>query len=232
MRRTSLLASLFSVALVICSTAEAATIQWNIDNVTTAATSVPPSSGTPVSNLTVSDLTRGNASGALVSNASSSSGYTGASGVNNVVAAAVAGTLNVTNSTYFTFTLTPSGLSDVLVTGISFGERSTATGPIALDIRSSLDNFTTSIGTAVALADSNWHLYTPTLIPTTSAVDTAITFRIYGSGGSSAAGGNFRLDDITLTYTLLSVPEPSTWAMMIAGAGLLGAGQWLRRKRS
>ena len=235
MRRTLPLLTLLLLQWAVSS--QGATIGWNMDNVsatpTPAATSVPPSSGTPVANLTVSDLTRGNGGSAqLVVSTVPSSGYTGASGVNSVQAAAALGALSVTTSAYFTFTLTLDLSTEVMVSGISFGERSTPTGPLALDIRSSLDNYTTSIGTATVLADSTWRLVTPTLLPTLSAANTPLTYRIYGSGGSAAASGNFKLDDITLTYSLLAVPEPSTWLMMIAGAGLLGATQrFIRRRR-
>jgi PEP-CTERM motif len=223
------LATLAIVSLAL--SARAATVGWNMDNVDTSATSVPPSSGVPVPNLSVSDLTRANAgAAALVSASSSSSGYTGASGLNNVQGAAAPGTLNLDTSSYFTFTLTPSGGNQVTVTGLSFGSRSTSSGPTALAIYSSLDNYTIAIGTAASPNDSSWNLYDPTLTPVTSATDTALTFRIYASGGSSAASGNWRLDDITLDYGVSPVPEPGTLLLLGLGAGLLGAVQRFRRK--
>jgi hypothetical protein len=58
----------------------------------------------------------------------------------------------------------------------------------------------------------------------TSITGTALnplTLRIYGSGGSSASAGNWRIDDLSVTLAVGAIPEPSTYAA-IAGFVMLG----------
>lgn len=43
-------------------------------------------------------------------------------------------------------------------------------------------------------------------------------------------GGGFELDNVTVGTAAATVPEPASWAMLIAGFGLVGAG--MRRRRS
>jgi autotransporter-associated beta strand protein len=53
-----------------------------------------------------------------------------------------------------------------------------------------------------------------------------------GTYGSSASGAQFKFDNIFSGHgTLTLVPEPSTWAMTILGAGLLLSVQRFRRKK-
>ena len=119
-------------------------------NVTWNFTTASPSSAA-VSNLTVSALSQGNNNGTTVLLSTiSPSNNVGASAGNNAGAAARMGTLNTgaSGSTYFEFTLTPSGSNTVNITGIDFGSRSTGTGPVAFTIRTSLDNYNSEIGRA------------------------------------------------------------------------------------
>lgn len=229
MKLLSKIALTIAVTALLPFAANGDTVTFNIDNVDTTATSVPPSSSTPPLSLTISDLTRVNGgNGALVSNTSSSTGYPGASGMNNVTAPAIAGTLSVANSTYFTFTFTPDSTTAVLVSALSFGSRSTASGPTTLSVFSSLDNFTNPAATFSAMPNSTWALYSSSTT-LASALNDPLTIRIYGSGGTSASTGNWRLDDINFEYTL--VPEPSVY--MLLGVGLLLCGQrFLRRRRA
>jgi hypothetical protein len=54
-----------------------------------------------------------------------------------------------------------------------------------------------------------------------------------GTYGSSASGALFQSDTFFAgTGTLTLIPEPSTWAMTIMGAGLLMSVQRFRRKKS
>jgi hypothetical protein len=54
-----------------------------------------------------------------------------------------------------------------------------------------------------------------------------------GTYGSTTSGADFQSADFVGTGTLLlaSVPEPSTWAMIAVGAGLLAGVQSFRRKK-
>ncbi len=175
-------------------------------------------------NYTVAPLTQGNNNGTvtLISGTSPSAGYTNASGGNNAAAAAFIGALNPATSTFFAFTFTPATGYSVQATGFTLGERSTGTGPQLLTLRSSLDNFTTDIATAAVNANSTWSLVSLSPFSLTAPVDTAVTFRLYGSNGTGTttpSNANWRIDDLSFTANAIAVPEPGTWAMV--GGGLL-----------
>eukprot|EP01035_Chromulina_nebulosa_P054115 gene54115-74082_t len=103
----------------------------------------------------------------MLGNTSVSSGYTGVSGGNNAGAAARVGALDKTagtGSAYFEASFTPATANkSVTVSAISFGTRSTGTGPQAYSIFSSVDNYTTAIATGAIANNSTWTLLTPTL---------------------------------------------------------------------
>jgi hypothetical protein len=158
------------------------------------------------SKVTVSAISQGNNNGTttLITNSSASSGYTGASGTYNAGAAARTGVLNTaaSGSAYFEFTVTPAAGNAFILTGISFGARSTSTGPQAYTLRSSLDGYATSIATGTIANTSAWALKSNNSLAVSSAAGAAITFRLYGyngTGSASAGTANWRVDDITLT---------------------------------
>lgn len=130
---------------------------------------------------------------------------------------------------YFEFTLTPAVGYEFSVTGASFGYRATSSGPIAFALRSSADGFAADLASGTFVADSTW--YASGTVPVSLAgLDSATTFRLYGSGASSSLG-TLRVDDFTLTGGATAVPEPSTWATLL-GAAALAAAAWRRRTRS
>ena len=182
-------------------------VTWNFNTATPSSAAVP--------NLTVSALSQGNNNVSGVNppllNASSPSTYSGASGTNNAGIAARIGTLNTgsSGSAYFEFTLTPSGSNTVNITGISFGSRSTSTGPTTFTVRTSIDNYGSDY--ALGTLGSTWAIQstTPSIV---SGVSTALTLRIYGyngAGGAVAGTANWRIDDLSLTLTVeAAVPAP------------------------
>jgi len=189
-------------------------------------TTASPSSGVPVSNVTISPVTSGNSYGTttLLSTTSASSGYTGASGTSNAGVAARIGALNTaTNgSAYFQFTITPATNYNATISNISFGTRSTGTGPTAYTIRTSRDGFASDItgGTGTIQNNSAWSLKTNTASISTSA-SAPITIRIYGYNGSGSPGSgtvNWRIDDlsfdITVTTTACSAPSNQPTALI------------------
>lgn len=229
----------FIVGAVVClaftAPLRADEIGWNFGSGSVGTLS--PTSGVPVANLSVSDFSRtnggpGDASNIIDSGSNSGGAYAGASGDNNAQAIAEPGALNLATSTWFEFTLTPSGGNQVTVTGFTFGSRSSSGGPLQLSIRSSLDNYATEIASANVLADLTWALLTPTTTPTSSGTNTPITVRIYASGGDNGNAVNWRLDDFRVSYTLGVVPEPPAWAMLGLGTALLLGAQWWLRKRA
>ena len=177
------------------------------------------------SKVTVSSLVQGNNNGTtvMVTNASVSSGYTGASGTFNAGAAARTGVLNTAASgtAYFSFTVTPTAGNIATLTGISFGSRSTSTGPLAYAIRSSLDGYVANITSGTLTNTSAWTLISNTALSVSSASGTAITFRIYGyngTGTASANTANWRIDDINLTGSVNSFNATQCYSL-IANTG-------------
>jgi hypothetical protein len=107
-----------------------------------------------------------------------------------------------------------------------------ATGPTAATIYTSLDGFANPIAT---IAQNNTVTGTPY---TNSVIDLSgfgrvtgtLTFHLFGSGATSSAG-TLRVGDYysgsayyfdSVTGSVAAVPEPETYAMMLAGLGLLG----------
>jgi hypothetical protein len=133
-----------------------------------------------------------------------STGYAGASGTFSGTANAKIG-VYTTTSTYIQVVLTPATNNWINVTAINWGNLSTTTtGPITFSIFSSTNNFVTPVATATAISNSTWALINSTLItPITGFTSTALTLRIYASGGSGTQPTvpNWRIDDLKITAT-------------------------------
>lgn len=179
-------------------------------------TTTSPSAGTPYPDLSVSALSQGNNFGTttLLTNSSASSGYTGASGNNNAGAAARTGALvtGTSGSAYFEFSLTPTAGHYVALTSISFGSRSTTTGPQAFSLRSSLDNYGSDLATGSMSNGGTWVLKSSAVTSATSTAGNAVTFRIYGHSGTGTASSgtaNWRIDDLILGVDVQQCVAPS-----------------------
>ena len=171
------------------------------------------SAATPLTNtttgLTVSEIIQGNNHGTteLLSASLPSAGYTNASGGNNAEAAVWTGSLTIgtPGSTYFEFTLAPQAGSMFKLEAISFGSRSTATGPTSYSLRSNLDGYTTDIATGIFSNNSSWAVFSNSSLSVTSSAGMAITFRLYGYNGTGSTISNvpnWRIDDLLLTVTV------------------------------
>jgi len=159
-----------------------------------------------VDNTSFGDITQGNSNGAvtLISATSPSSGYTGVSGGNNAAVAARTGALNTgaSGSAYFEIVVTPNANTIFTLTGVSFGSRSTGTGPQAYSIRTSLDNYGTQVAGGTLLSNSTWALSSTSGLSVASGAGTPITLRIYGYNGTGSPGAgtaNWRIDDLTIS---------------------------------
>ena len=157
------------------------------------------------------NTTQGNNNGTtpLISATSTSSGYTGSTGTSNFGAACLTGALNTSASTYFSLVITPTSTYKVQLNSISLGSRGTTTGPTTITVYSSIDNYATAIGSAAVSANSAWALSSITFSGSNlvGASSTAVTLRIYGSGGTGTASANtanWRIDDVSLNVTSLS----------------------------
>lgn len=170
----------------------------------------------------------------FVISTTSASNNAGSSGTFNAAIAAKGGAFDPATSSYFEFTLTPGAGLAINASAFSLNERGTGTGPTVLTLRTSLDSFGSDAASLSIAADSAWHALGPQSISVAGAVDQAVTFRIYGSGGtgSSTTAANFRVDDVNVADSTTAVPEPATFAMVLGGVGMLvGAQRLLRRKK-
>jgi endonuclease G len=186
----------------------AGTVYWDFS---TAA----PASGL-AADLTGGTITQGNNNGTtvLLTTTSASSGYTGSSGTNNAGAAARIGALNIaaSGSAYFEFTLGTVTGEHLVATGLSFGSRSTSTGPQAFAVRTSADAFASDVATGTLANTSAWALKTAAF-GVTGASGASLTFRLYGyngAGSASANTANWRIDDLKLTITPVVETVPPT----------------------
>jgi Secretion system C-terminal sorting domain len=202
--KTKNMKQIFTSFLFILATSTLfAQVTWNF-------TTLTPSSGTPAANIaTISGVSQGNNNGttSILSSTSASNTYTGFSAGNNAAAASFTGALNTATSTYFQVTFTPSPGYSVNITNIQLGNRSTATGPQLLSIRSDVDAFATDAGTVAPANNSSWALLTPTVFtPIIGAPSAAVVVRIYASAGTGVPAvntANWRIDD--LVFTLIGI---------------------------
>ncbi len=205
-----------SINLAVCGVASTGSVIWNF---ATAA----PLSNTSVA-ATVSNIAYGNNNGtttSLISTTSASTGYPGATGTQNASAASLTGALDTATSTYFEFTLTPVAGYNYTLTGMSFGSRSTSTGPQAYTLRSNQDNYTSNIATGTLLNNSVWALNTPAVTSTTSA-NQPVVFRLYGHNGTGTPAlntANWRIDDLILNVSATPTSALSSPATATACSG-------------
>lgn len=203
----------FMIAMAF-ATSGSAQIYWDFG--TASALSAYPTSGIPA-NITVDSITKGNSTGTpFLSTTSASNVYAGASAAGNAGVTAKIGALDYTvnastGSAFYEITLTPAAGYYVSVTGISFGSRSTGTGPRKYSIRSDVDAYATELaGDTINSATSTWGLRTPTLA-VNGLSGTALKLRIYGyAGAGSVSAVNFRLDDLTLNATAVAAAATIT----------------------
>jgi DNA/RNA endonuclease G (NUC1) len=184
---------------------ETSTAVWDLATAT-------PSSGVP-SGVSIGSISQGNNNGTttLLTTSSASSGYTGASGGNNAGAAARIGSLNTSTngSAYFEFTITPQSGVSYSISDVSFGSRSTGTGPAAYALRSSSDNYNSNIFAGTFTTNSTWVLFSHLGLTVSSS--SPVTFRLYGyngSGSASANTANWRIDDLKVKISTTGVPAP------------------------
>lgn len=157
----------------------------------------------------------------------------------------------VANDRYFEFTVTPTSGNQVSLATLSFNYGAvTSTGalpqagaPITpmFQVRSSVDNFSTSIGdtTAFVFGQSTSDVSKSFSVSLSSLggfsqLTTTTTFRIYGyfGTGTPGYGDSLRLDNVNLTGTVAAaVPEPSSAALGAGALALFGSVATIRRRK-
>ena len=137
---------------------------------------------------------------------------------------------NLTN--YFSFTITPKAGYNMTLDSIKLDEQRSATGIRNWQIRSSLDNYATSIATFNLLDNTTWRSdQTTNLNSLFSNLNSAVQFRIYGYNSESTSG-TWRVDDVKVNGSVLSVatiPEPRTILGLLTVTGLTVA---MKRQKS
>lgn len=160
------------------------------------------------SNITVSGIGRG-------------SGISANSGSNRYNATSWTLGSSLDADDYFSWTLTPNAGFEIDFLSFEYTGQRSPTGPSSFVYRSSVDGFTSDIGSPTA---------TGTTISLSGAefqnISTAIEFRIYGFGGTNAAG-TFSINDFAFNGTVSAMAMLGTfWDANGATAGVGGTGTW------
>lgn len=187
-------------------------VYWNFNSAT-------PTSGTngAYASWTFGPLTQGNNLGTttLFTSTSASSGYTNpfgvvASGTTNAGAAARTGAFNAASNAFFEMHVVVPSNTTTSITNISFGSRSTGTGPAAYSIRSSADGFAADVATNTLTTNSTWAMnVAPVAIALSNGTNTVRIYGYAGSGNASSNTANWRIDDLTLALAAGVGPTPT-----------------------
>jgi len=186
-------------------------VYWNFNSAT-------PTSGTngDYAAWTFGPLTQSNNNGttALFTSTSPSSGYTNpfnvpASGGTNAGAAARTGAFNAASNAFFEVQVVVPSNTTTSITNISFGSRSTGTGPAAYSIRSSVDGFAADLATNALTNNSAWAMnVAPVAIALSNGTNTVRIYGFNGAGSATAGTANWRIDDLTLALGTGTGPTP------------------------
>ncbi|MES2486787.1 MAG: hypothetical protein V4581_12680, partial [Bacteroidota bacterium] len=107
---------------------------------------------------------------------------------------------------YFYFTITPAAGYQIDFTDFQFTGQKSNTGPVSFSIRTSLNNYATDIYTYTA-SGNNFNDTAALSAASLQNVTGPITFRLYGWGGSAAAG-TFSVNDFAFNGTVEAVAAP------------------------
>jgi hypothetical protein len=168
------------------------------------------------SSCSFSVLSPGNNYGNTVflSEASASTGYNGASGGWNASLAARTGSLQKESlgSAFIEFSIIPAQGFRYILKSISFGLRSTPTGPQQWALFQEEDQYTLSLAQGQIANNSTWSLVEVNGINFSAAKK--VIFRIYGFDGVGIPAinvANWRLDDLMLQLQVVPDNLPVTW---------------------
>ena len=127
---------------------------------------------------------------------------------------------------YYTFTLDANDGYELDFDSFVYTGTASASGPTAFALRSSLDGFTSNIGSPTATGT--------TIVLTASQfqnLTTPVEFRLYGYGAGGGTG-TFSINDYSFDGTVEAVPEPNTLALFGVGSLLMLASRHRTRKSS
>jgi len=138
----------------------------------------------------------------FLSSSSSSDNYVSASGNQNAAMAVHTGSLDTSASSHISWVVVPQSGKEVLINGLSFGARSTSTGPQSWCLRSSDDSFHSDLYSGNIQNNSTWQWISRDSL--VLRFQDSLEFRLYvydGTGSASTNIANFRLDDLSLQLT-------------------------------
>lgn len=115
---------------------------------------------------------------------------------------------------YNTFSINTTDCYSINATSLSFDHRASGTTPLNWIVRSSLDNYTTDLGTGT----SNSTLTNASItLPSTFAAITTVTFRFYVTG-AAGNGTTWRQDNVSL-FGFINTVAPTTFYTDADGDG-------------
>ncbi|MCB0755585.1 MAG: lamin tail domain-containing protein [Flavobacteriales bacterium] len=111
----------------------------------------------------------------------------------------------VSGNDYMEFTITPNAGYGFAVTSIAVNFQRSGTGTRELALRSSVDGYTSNIGTNFNITD-NTNVQTHTFTVAQSTLSSAVTYRFYGWAEATGGSGGFEGtgDDIVVNGTVVS----------------------------
>lgn len=137
----------------------------------------------------------------------------------------------LSSDSYFSFTVNVDNGYTMDLSALSFGTIFNGTDGIAamtghFFVRSSLDGFSTNIGSTFTESYTLSDVFTPRTIDLSGAAFQVITesveFRFYIYDNSGADGRYLRIDEIVLQGDVNAIPEPSTTMAVFAAAAIIG----------
>lgn len=172
-------------------------------------------------------------SGALVSDMTRGSGLTASEATGAFGASRWTTATTRDANDYFSFTITPQSGYALTLTHVELDERRSLTGIREWAIYSSLDNFTTALGTFLVSDDENWRSDQGVDLDSPfQSLTSALEFRFYGYNAEGTLG-TWRIDNVELYGGISPVPEPAAWGggSAVALMGFYGW-RWWRQTRS
>lgn len=140
------------------------------------------------------------------------------------------GGFNPAGNDYVEFTVGPKVGFTLSLTGVELDSRRSSTGPVNWQLRSSLDAFAASLGSA-APGNGTWTAnQTVALNGAFAALASEVTFRVYGYNASGTSG-TLRLDNLEVLGIATPVPEPADLGLA-AAFGAFGFGLVRRWRRT
>jgi hypothetical protein len=141
---------------------------------------------------------------------------------------------------YYSFTITPTSGNYLMLAGSSamtfrYARSTAGTWTYSWDVRSSQDNYVSSLGSGSVATGGAWQNGSVNLSSSFNYLTTGITFRLYVWDGTETSNSRYGyFDDVVLNGSITPVPEPINVALGFFGvcAGGVALGRRFRRNRS